>query len=250
MIILPFSIYDNYFRNSADFLLLCKLIHIYSFMRLLLIWILLIGNPGLLLTVTDFVASLPQKENHQEYITYQNKIIPLKIYGPVKKALDFFPELQDIHISFELKDKITGSVMQAQPKVFSLFVDAREKRKYRIKITRELDFGNKIVPIEDIPHDALVGWIGHELGHIMDYLNRSSVNMMHFGAKYLLSKQKVVDAELTADGYAISCGMGYQILANKNYILNNEGFEEEYKNKIRNLYMSPEQILSLMEEID
>jgi hypothetical protein len=219
-------------------------------MRLLLIWMLLIGNPGLLLTVNNFVVSLPQKEYHQEFITYQNKTIPLEIYDPVKKALGFFPELKEVQISFELKDKISGSVMQAQPKVFSLFVDAKEKRKYRIKITRELDFGDQIVPIENIPNDALVGWIGHELGHIMDYLNRSSVNMMHFGAKYLLSKKKVVDAELTADGYAISCGLGYQILANKNFILNNEGFEEEYKNKIRNLYMSPEQILSLMEDMD
>jgi hypothetical protein len=219
-------------------------------MRLLLIWMLLIGNPSLLFTVTNLVASLPQKEYRQEFITYQNKTIPLEIYDPVKKALEFFPELKEVQISFELKDKISGSVMQAQPKIFSLFVDAKEKRKYRIKITKELDFGDQIVPIEDIPNDALVGWIGHELGHIMDYLNRSSVNMMHFGAKYLLSREKVVDAELTADGYAISCGLGYQILANKNYILNNEGFEKEYKDKIRNLYMSPEQILSLMEEID
>jgi hypothetical protein len=216
-------------------------------MRLLLVWILLLGNPGLLLTVTNFVTSLPQKEYPREFITYQNKTIPLEIYDPVKKALEFFPELKEVQISFELKDKISGSVMQAQPKVFSLFVDAKEKRKYRIKITKKLDFGDQIVPIENIPNDALVGWIGHELGHIMDYLNRSSFNMMHFGAKYLLSKEKVVDAELTADGYAISCGLGYQILANKNYILNNEGFEEEYKNKIRNLYMSPEQILSLIE---
>ena len=219
-------------------------------MRLLLIWICLIGNPGMLLTVTNFISATPQKENHQEYITYQNKTIPLEIYSPVKKALEFFPELKEVNISFELKDKISGSVMQAQPKVFSLFVDAKEKRKYIIKITRELDFGNQIVPIENIPTEALVGWIGHELGHIMDYLNRSSVNMMHFGAKYLLSKQKVIEAELTADGYAVGCGMGHQILANKNYILNNEGFDEEYKNKIRNLYMSPEQILTLLEELN
>ncbi|MFD2202153.1 hypothetical protein [Shivajiella indica] len=219
-------------------------------MRLLLIWIFLMGNPGMLLTVTNFIASLPENDNHQVLITYQNKTIPEEIFDPVKKALEFFPELKGVHITFELKDKISGSVMQAQPKVFSLFVDGKENRKYRIKITRKLDFGDQIVPIENIPKDALIGWIGHELGHIMDYLNRSSVNMMHFGAKYFLSKQKVIEAELTADGFAIGCGMGRHILANKNYILNNDGFTEEYKYKIRNLYMSPEQILTMLEEID
>lgn len=219
-------------------------------MRVLLIWICLIGNPGMLLTAIDFIPVTSQKENHQKFITYQNKSIPLEIFSPVKKALEFFPDLKEVNISFELKDKISGSVMQAQPQVISLFVDKREKRKYKIKITRELDFGNEIVPIEEIPSDALIGWIGHELGHIMDYLDRSSVNMMHFGAKYLLSKQKVVEAELTADGYAIGCGMGHQILANKNYILNNDGFDETYKDKIKNLYMSREQILTMLEEME
>lgn len=219
-------------------------------MRVLLIWICLIGNPGMLLTAIDFIPVTSQIENHQKFITYQNKSIPLEIFSPVKKALEFFPDLKDVNISFELKDKISGSVMQAQPQVISLFVDKREKRKYKIKITRELDFGNQIVPIEEIPSDALIGWIGHELGHIMDYLDRSSVNMMHFGAKYLLSKQKVVEAELTADGYAIGCGMGHQILANKNYILNNDGFDEAYKDKIKNLYMSREQILTMLEEME
>lgn len=219
-------------------------------MRLLLIWICLIGNPGMFWTAIDFIPFTSQTENHQKFITYQNKTIPLEIFSPVKKALEFFPDLKDVNISFELKDKISGSVMQAQPKIVSLFVDKREKRKYKIKITRQLDFGNRIVPIEEIPSDALIGWIGHELGHIMDYLNRSSVNMMHFGARYLLSKQKVVEAELTADGYAIGCGLGHQILANKNYILDHDGFDEEYKNKIRDLYMSREDILTLLEEMN
>ena len=44
--------------------------------------------------------------------------------------------------------------------------------------------------------------------------------------------------------------MGHQILSVKNYILNQEGFDEAYKNKIRDLYMSPQQILSLQEELE
>jgi len=166
------------------------------------------------------------------------------------KALSYFPELEEVDITFELKEKISGAVMQAQPKVFSLFVDGKENRKYKVKITRELDFGDgDILAIEDVPYDALVGWLGHELGHVMDYLDRSSADMMHFGARYMMSKQRVTEAELTADGYAIGCGMGHQILANKNYILNNEGFKDDYKDKIKNLYMSPQMVLTLHEAL-
>lgn len=220
-------------------------------MRLLTIWILFVLNPIFIQSLNlRSNAQIVQQKDEVEVIVFQNKTIPIEILDPVKEALKFFPELEEVDISFEFKEKISGAIMQAQPKVFSLIVDGKESRKYRIKMTRYLDFGNEILPIEKVPYDALVGWIGHELGHIMDYINRSSVNMMRFGFKYWTSNKKVVEAEYTADSFAIECGMGHQILANKNYILNNEGFDDEYKDKIRNLYMSPEDIISLQGEFE
>lgn len=183
--------------------------------------------------------------------TIYNKTIPDEIFLPAVEALSYFPDLKDVDITFAYKDRIRGSVMQAQPRILSLFVDEKENRKYLIKISRALLYRDgTVVPIEEVPHEALVGWLGHELGHIMDYLERSTANIMYFGAKYLMSKKHVMQAELTADGYAIECGMGHLILANKNFILENEGFEDGYKDKIRNLYMSPLQILTLQEGME
>lgn len=198
-----------------------------------------------LILVCGQVEAQELVDTEKPIVYYQNKSIPIDILEPVKEALSYFPELEEVNISFELKENINGSVMQAQPKLLSLFVDKKDNRKYKIKITRELDFGDTIVPIQDVPEDALVGWIGHELGHVMDYVRRSSTNLMKFGAKYFLSDKKVVEAELMADGYAIGCGLGLQILATKEYILNQDGFDDEYKDKIRNLYMSPDMIFSL-----
>ncbi|WP_373521984.1 hypothetical protein [Aquiflexum sp.] len=221
-------------------------------MYLLLLWIFFMGNPELPQTQSDRSFNHPDKENPEanRIVKLKNKAIPIAILDPVLEALSYFPELDEVNISFEFKEKISGAVMQAQPKIFSLFADGKEKRKYRVKITRELVFGDgEMLAIEEVPFDALVGWIGHELGHVMDYLNRSTADMMHFGARYLMSKQRVTEAELTADGYAIGCGMGHQILANKNFILDNDGFEEDYKDKIRNLYMSPQMVLTLHEAL-
>lgn len=185
-----------------------------------------------------------------EFIEYQNKSIPVEIAEATIEALSYFSELEDVSIDFVYREKIKGAVMQAQPYLFSLFVNGKNSRRYKIKVTRQLEFAEGYYPIEQVPYDALVGWIGHELGHVMDYLNRSSANMMHFGARYFLSNKRVIEAELTADGYAIGCGMGHHILANKNYILNNENFEDDYKDKIKNLYMSPDQILTLQKVLD
>lgn len=196
------------------------------------------------------IDSVLVNEVSSEKVEVDNKIIPLEIKDVVIEALAYFPELAGVHINFEFKDKIKGAVMQAQPRVMTLLVTGKETREYRIKITRALDFAEGSILIEDVPHDVLVGWLGHELGHIMDYKNRSTANLMHFGMRYIISNKRLTEAEIAADTYAISCGMGHQILSLKNYILNQEGFDDAYKNKIRDLYMSPQQILSLQEELE
>jgi hypothetical protein len=221
-------------------------------MYLLVLWTFLLGSFQISQIESYRFSNHPKTESRDsnEVVRFKNKTVPKVILDPVLKALAYFPDLDSVDITFEFKEKISGAVMQAQPKIFSLFVDGKEKRKYRVKITRVLELGDDLLPIEEVPVDALVGWIGHELGHVMDYLKRSSTDMMHFGARYFLSKKKVIEAELTADGYAIGCGMGHQILANKTYILNNEGFDEEYRDKIKSLYMSPDQIISMSEALE
>lgn len=182
-------------------------------------------------------------------LTTQLKTYPKRLEVPILEALSHFPELNDVEIEFQLVKSIKGAVMQAQPKVFSLLWDRKSERKYRIKITERLLFDDLGVPIEELPHDALVGWLGHELGHVMDYIKRSSVNMITFGLGYSLSKRKYIEAELVADSYAIAYGLGPQILFHKNYILDHDKFSDPYKNKIRELYMSPSLILALIDAL-
>jgi hypothetical protein len=185
--------------------------------------------------------------NDKLEIYAKNKSIPESIRKVTLEALSFFPDLLETEIDFEFKKKIGGSVMQAQPKVGSLVFNNRHNRAYRIKISRYLELEDENVPIEELPHDVLLGWIGHELGHVQDYLNRSAVNMMGFGVKYYCSHKFVTEAEIAADSYAVANGMGEKIIATKNFVLNHDRLPDDYKNKIRTLYMSPGEILSLVE---
>src|SRR5690554_244259 len=148
-----------------------------------------------------------------------NKDIPDEIREVTLLALSHYPELMDVNIDFQFQNKIRGSVMQAQPKIGSLLFNNKDNRAYRIKISRHLELLDEMVPIEELPHKVLLGWIGHELGHIKDYLDRSMVNMMAFGVKYVLSDRFVTQAEIAADSHSVSNGLGKAIVATKEFVL-------------------------------
>lgn len=179
-------------------------------------------------------------------IDQSNKIFPESIRDEALKSLSFYPELKDTEIEFKFKDNIKKSTMQAQPTFGSIF-SSKGNRKYIILISRKIQIEDKSFTINDIPSDVLVGWLGHELGHVMDYSSRSGMGMILFGIKYLFSGTHIKEVERAADTFAINHGMGEYILKTKNFILDNASFSEKYKAKLRKLYMSPEEVMHLIE---
>lgn len=178
-----------------------------------------------------------------------NKKIPSPIEANVLKALSFYPELQDVPISFEFKKNIRGSVMQAQP-VFTSLLRQRHLRKYRINISALFKLTHSAIPIHQIPDNIMIGWIGHELGHIMDYESRSNFGMIGFGLGYLLSPGYIKKAELLADTYAVNHGLGDFIIATKRFILDHAELPQSYKDKIARLYLSPDDIVEQVKKLE
>ena len=90
--------------------------------------------------------------------------------------------------------------MQAQPK-FASFFKSKENREYIILISRSIQIEEEDFTMDDIPSDVKIGWIGHELGHIMDYKHRTTAGMIIYGAKYLFSSNAIKKIERTADAF-------------------------------------------------
>lgn len=176
----------------------------------------------------------------------KDKIIPVSIKEEVETALQYYPELEDTHIEFKFKKNIKKSTMQAQPKLSSFF-KTKEHREYVILISETFKISDKKFLTKNIPSDILIGWIGHELGHIKDYQNRSTLNLIGFGVKYLFSDNHIVEAERAADTYAVKHGMAKYIIKTKNFILNNADITTAYKNRIKKYYLSPEEIMEIVE---
>ncbi|KJJ37391.1 hypothetical protein [Aequorivita vladivostokensis] len=198
---------------------------------------------SLIKPILYFTISMVSAQN----INLDNKIIPESIKKEVIEAISFYPELYDTAIEFKFKENIKKSTMQAQPR-FASFFKRKENREYVILISRNIQIEGEHFTMEDIPSDVKVGWLGHELGHVMDYRERTNFGMLIFGIKYLFSSAHIKEVERTADTYAIAHGMGDYILKTKNFILDNASLSEKYKERIRRLYISPEEVMELINE--
>lgn len=175
----------------------------------------------------------------------QTHKIPSSIEQEAIIALSHYPELQDTSIEFRFKKNIKKSTMLAQP-TFASFFKSRKKRAYIILISEKFKIDNEEFLTTQIPPDVLIGWLGHELGHVMDYSGRSNLNLIWFGIKYLLSDRSIIEAERAADTYAVRHGMDNYILKTKEFILNHADISNIYKDRIRKYYLSPEEIMEVV----
>lgn len=189
-------------------------------------------------------STMKQKDS----LEFSNKIVPDIIWRETYVALSHYPELKDTPIEIRFKKNIKKSFMQAQPKISGLFKN-RKNRSYFIFINEKFKIEDEIFDVTTVPSEVLIGWIGHELGHIMDYRDRSAVDLMWFGVKYITSKNYIREAERAADTYAVNHGLGENIIATKDFILNHSKLSDTYKNRIEDLYLSQEEIMVLIEEI-
>jgi len=182
-------------------------------------------------------------------IAYPQCTIPQSIKTEIETALSFYPQLKDTAINFEFKKNIKKSTMQAQP-TFGSFFKRKGKRSYNIFISETVKISGDTYYTKDMPKDVITGWIGHELGHVMDYKNRSNSNLIWFGIKYLLSDNHIAEAERAADTYAVRSGMEKYILITKEFILNQADIDESYIARIKKYYLSPEEIMEIVNQRD
>ncbi|AOW19305.1 hypothetical protein [Urechidicola croceus] len=171
---------------------------------------------------------------------------PQIIENEVITALSFYPELKNTQITFKFRKNIKKSTMLSQPTIKSFF-RPKKYRSYQILISEKFKISDNKFLTKDLPSNVLIGWIGHELGHIIDYKNRSHLNLISFGIQYLFSDHYIKHAERRADTHAVRNGMRSYILDTKNFIINHADIPQYYKDHIEKYYLSPEEIMEIVE---
>lgn len=188
-----------------------------------------------------------QSQSMPTVLISEHHTAPKSIAKEARIALSYYPQLADITIDIRFKKDIKKSTMQAQP-IFKDLFKSRSKRGYVIFISKKIKITNSEFSTKFIPSNIIIGWLGHELGHVCDYQNRSAFGLMIFGFKYLFSDRFLKEAERAADTFAIKNGMFEYILATKNFILDHADIPDTYKNRIKKYYLSPEEIMILVDE--
>ena len=174
---------------------------------------------------------------------------PKELKVAVERVRTYYPELDTIKLSFYRTTDFQGSIMQAQPVKESLWRRAA-RREYKVEMQPLIKLQNDTVPITSMPEDIMVGWLGHELGHIVDYTRYSSLGLIGLGIGYSLSDRYLMKVEMRADSIAAAHGLGPEIIAVKRFILEEKPFPEWYKDQIRDLYPSSRSIEVLLPESD
>ncbi|MFI3265516.1 MAG: hypothetical protein SNG38_09520 [Rikenellaceae bacterium] len=163
-----------------------------------------------------------------------NKIFVEEFLEPTLIALSHYPELKETKIEFKYSAEAT--TMAARPKPLSMLW----RRRYIVLINDREEFGG--IHLEDVPYNAQIGIIGHELAHIADYENHNLAGVMGILFRYADKKRKPL-FEKEIDRATIERGLGWQLYDWAAFSLSDEsGATEEYREFKRQHYLTPEQI--------
>lgn len=183
----------------------------------------------------------------------KNKVVPQGYRNQILIALSFFPELKNTSIEFRVI-KTCKAPLTTVPSFTSVLKSPKD-RKYIITIRNLQSKNLEPILFENLPYNAQIGVIGHELSHVVDFSRQSSLQLITDGINHI-SYKYVDHFEYRTDSICVAHGLGYQLLEWSKYVrlsLHRENWigagnvEEERKSK-RERYMNPSTILRKIEE--
>lgn len=171
-----------------------------------------------------------------------NKKIPVEVLSNFYTSIGYYPELKDVCIKVRYGNIKT--TMQCRPRWDFIF-RKKENRSYVIYIGNKIKAGNGIL-YKNLPLNAQIGVIGHELAHIIDYQSMNNFQISQFGIDYLKSKKKK-EIENRVDLIAIHRGLGYQIKDFSKFVFEDSGASFKYIKYKMKFYFRPNQINEILE---
>jgi hypothetical protein len=153
-------------------------------------------------------------------------------------ALSFYPELIDTKITFRLADK------ESIAKTTVTFLSALHLNNKHFIIYINDNKSRTGLLLQDAPFTAGVGAIGHELAHVINFKNKTFLQMVAWGFKYIFKKGRI-DIERKTDMATIQHGLGPELYNFVDFILNHSTANKQYKKFKRLNYLTPAEILQL-----
>lgn len=162
---------------------------------LVILFALLALDPTELSVDDSGLSELKEKTNyeHTADVLYEtalqkkygrNKRLPRKLELATLRALSHYPELKDTPIDFLFVR--SDLELQSRPEPLSVLLPWRERR-YQVLISVELPDDLKGAALSELPYNAQIGVLGHELAHTVSYLDKSSLSLTWMALNYFFS---------------------------------------------------------------
>jgi hypothetical protein len=159
----------------------------------------------------------------------------IKFKEALSQAAREFPELNGL--SIEVRRKHIGTMMAARPKPGFIFRKP-EHRKYVIFITDKPGMNAEKI-YSHMSYCAQLGVLGHELCHILDYRNKSNLQMLGFAIAYPFNKKSI---EAKTDLTAVQRGFGEELIEYTRYIHHSPLVNRKYLVKKKKYYLSASEL--------
>ena len=129
--------------------------------------------------------------------------------------------------------------MVSKPKLKSIFRSGN-KREYQI-IVRKPGTSKNGLEWSELSFNSLIGWIAHELGHIVHYSNKTSGGVLFTGIKYAFPGYRRRMERFTYN-LVIQHDLGFALLEGTDYCINYSNAKPHYKRYLKKYYLSPIEI--------
>jgi hypothetical protein len=167
-----------------------------------------------------------------EQLFSHNKTFHPKIKSAALVALSRYPELKNTRIEFLFRN--IKATMETRPKInFKAFT---KDRTYQVFIN--LNKGkNRALDIDSLSETIKIGWIAHELGHIVDYESRTAFSLVAMGLFYVSVPSFKRNIEQSVDIITIRHGLGWEHCEGVEFLLDKSNATEKYKKNNLKYYL-------------
>ena len=166
-----------------------------------------------------------------------NKTFHPKIKSAALAALSRYPELRNVRIEFLFRS--IKATMETRPKI-NLKAFTRH-RTYQVFLNNNTG-KRKALDIDSLSEPVKIGWIAHELAHIIDYESRNTLSLMAMGAYYVTVPSFKRNIEQSVDIITIRHGCGYEHCEGVEYLLYGSRATERYKKNNVKYYLPIEKM--------
>jgi len=185
-----------------------------------------------------FVSLKNEYGNYKEY--------PAQFEKQILIALSFYPELKNTPIQFRTKHRHSTALTRS---TWAGLFESRTRRHFVVTISDSTEAALTPVMFKNLPFNAQVGVIGHELAHAVDFSSMTTTEILWHGIRNV-SRSYLDKFEYNTDAICIAHGLGFQLLEWSSFVrktmnvVNWGGPDNVHRKNNRERYMNPSTIVA------